>query len=733
MSAYQALLFGALGCAGPGRALNPRPGHALFTVVEGEVDRSPGEGLLHLSGPSIVQTPLIPYFDEGLKFSWTVRTKDVVRGPSPWHQCAGQIAWYDHRGRELGHRVAGSTLGTTDWKAHELSVRLEPKAKVRFVRFKLMLWQAQGEAWFDKINVELQPAARIKSAVPPLAEVENNPPVRWSPSPRAPMLDRFTSPLGVRIANDGGLQLRPTRGPALSVDPGLRAERSFTELDYGFMQRVGWAQGEDELLMELFRDSPILSLFRRSHLKGAPSPMRVTSENPLLRMAFFSGAQLVRAGLGEVELLYGKTELPIVAIHDARDTRGIMLFFPHPPELREWFIEDYLVRATPAIRVSAGYHHGRVEIDVDWRFLRASRTGDLRRHTFDTPVFIMPYEGDAWTAMRALSVGPQHPAEQGLNYWQRPPPQGGQSLPQRLLRMLRYAPQEFASWQDAGSLDLTYGHLSGLAWGNMTATMKGIRVDPLAEGALRRDLATRLLTFFLEKGAPYGAPTNLVTVRSLAEQLEKPALIRDAVFCQYWEFRMEEFRRWLSSDRLRPGEKVQVFTELQRAQTLFEPSSTRTWTSVLPKGGLWFDYFNHPMVGRPKVINTHLTSLNIAGDFLRLAVEQKNADADRFWRRTFLGGLRGLLEVVTAESAWLSDEHDENELRYAVSGGGPRSYHHYTITAWLPHLMEHSGRFAPEFMPALRSFMERLLKAKFLADNTKVQEIGRAVLERFAP
>jgi hypothetical protein len=271
-------------------------------------------------------------------------------------------------------------------------------------------------------------------------------------------------------------------------------------------------------------------------------------------------------------------------------------------------------------------------------------------------------------------------------------------------------------------------------WGSMTIQMKGIRVDPLADRALLRDHAIRTLHFFVERANDCGAPPDMSMWRDLAAKLPSPETYFTHVFCQYWEYRMGEFRRLRQSPHLTPDEKQQIYLALQRARNVFDPNSPGSWTKQTPEGGYWFDYMNLPLwPENPWIINTHTTSVIVAGEFWQLARERGDEADAQWWGDVFRRGVDGLLYALGQDWMWYGDAQDANELRYGAKQGGPRSYHSYMVSAWMPQVMRTAMAMDNYKVDALVGHYRRMVQARFLetdqatlrAANDFLQSIGR--------
>ena len=129
------------------------------------------------------------------------------------------------------------------------------------------------------------------------------------------------------------------------------------------------------------------------------------------------------------------------------------------------------------------------------------------------------------------------------------------------------------------------------------------------------------------------------------------------------------------------------------------------------------------------VINTHATSVGVAGQFRTLAVEVGD-DADaQWWGEVFQRGVDGLLYALEQDWMWYADEHDANELRYAAKRGGPRGYHGYMITAWMPEVIRSAIALDGYRVDDLVRFYRRMMQARYLEGNDTVLKQGNDFLD----
>jgi hypothetical protein len=555
------------------------------------------------------------------------------------------------------------------------------------------------------ISTRIVPALLVASCahstpIPPKSAVENDAPIGWPLRPLEPLPERAEiGPLALDLGSDF-VAVR-SEGPEVRISS--EAAQGGTSLDRGYARRFGWISDRLERYVEVFRGSPIVSLFQRIH--RGPIAEHSFEIPPELDEMIADG----EVGPRRTAILDPtRVKRPIVIFRNRADSEGAVLFFPHRPELRRWFVEDYTVTATVSAYVEA-------KDTIAVRF-PAIVVPDSPRMSFDFPIYVMPYRGTSKNALEQLDVD---------DTWNpRPSSDAG--------RMLRYFPTEFASWIDA--TPYPYGHPGGYAWGDTTAMMKGISTDPLDPRALLRDQAFRMLTFFVEAGRAKGAPPNRMMAPQWTKEMEDPHEIRTIVFCQYWEFRLQEFERLFDSPHVTAEEKSAVYDDLQTARRVFDPIAG-AFAKPTPNGGVWFDYLDLPIADpMPWIINTHSTNVANAGAFARLAKKMGRDDDYDYWRRLFVAGLDGQEYAVSQD--WMWKETDPNELRYARAFEGPQSYHYYMLLAWVPYVGKLAGELAPDRIPALLDLMRRLMKAQFIQKDAKATEEGRsriAEMEALSP
>jgi hypothetical protein len=686
-----------------------------------------GTASLRIVGSGAVETDFLDLNGAAWKLSVWMKTDRVVRGKQPYHVADVQVCLFDadkkpRRGSRMNHWELGHTTGTTDWTLHEGGIFLAPRYGVRYVKIRLENWSiASGTTWFDDLRLTTAAVPESYRALPPLHVVENQMPRVWPLPPVKPLaqvrpLPGSELPLhvpDVRLLVGG-------REPAVPSVQGC-------DIDRGYMTRLVERRtpgpGPDglaaERYCEFFRGSPITYWFPRAWLpertQVSGAKLRVSLSAKPARVRTFDGNRLVEVAPGTPFTLGPKTTKPFVIVSNADDTAGTILFHPLPPEIRRWHVEDYVVERELAATVTVG-----ASVVYDLGGFETGPGGAC--HSLDFHVFALPFTGSYEAALRAFQLRKTAltanalplSANEKRGFWTR---RMSRATGARLCQMSRYFPREFSSHMNSSGWD--YGHADGFGWGNMTASMKGIRVGPTSATPFKRDHAWRMLTFFVEASDVEGSPRQMYTWRSRTAKAPKEQHYA-FVFCQYWEYRLAEFRRWLTDpDLLKPAEKERIYQELQRARHVYDPAFTETtWTYRTPNGGYWFEYHNVPRGQRRWVINTHVTSCGNVGEFARIARDLGKDEDARIWTDIFKRGIDGLLWVLSQRDMWT--EWDENEVRYAKAGGGPRGYHRYMVSAWLRETVALDMDIAGDYRLAeLVTFWKRLASASYTDERSR--------------
>ena len=700
-----------------------------------------GDASLRLDDGAAVRTDFLDLSGACWRLSFWMKTQDVVRGLQPWHRAGAQVSFHDAAKQPVGkgHSDIGMTLGTTEWTRYERTIYFPPKQGVRFVRIILMNWNCRGTTWFDDVELVSAPIPEAYRKVPLRSEVENQPPRTWQmPALRSVGLPRppveyaeLTDRLPIRVlSHEFGV-------PELSLGG---VSETGIDTDRGYMVRHvrRWADGPGptglrfERYDEFFRRNPIRSCFPRLWL-GNREEVGALRQSVLVRgevakVRVFEQNRCVERGLGDEIVLGADTTKPFLILSDAEDSAGVILFHPIPAEVRRWYVEDYVVEreAEPRIAlVRAGAGAGETDaaftVRYDFGPIQAGAGGFC--HSFDFYTFSMPYVGDFRDALAEFQLGRvgllsdtlPFSVNEPRGYWQ---PHMGMAGGARVSRMARYFPREFTSWMDSSGWD--YGHAGGHGWGCTNASMKGIRVNPSDPRALGRSYAWRMLTFFLTAAGPTGAPPNMYTWRNAAVHHEDLREHYTVVFCQYWEWRLGEFRAWLrSSQELTAEEKGAVYQDLQRARCVYDPAfAETTWTYPTPNGGYWFEYQDKPRGKRRWVINTQATSVGNVGDFALMARELGREKDREYWQRIFERGVDGLIYAWEQADMWT--DYDPNEVRYArPPDGGPRGYHKYMVTAWTPKIVRVAMELGDYRLGDLLRYWRRMASAAYTTEKER--------------
>jgi len=714
-----------------------------------------GKSSVRLDGPGALQSPLIPYAQEFVHFSFWLKTQEVRRGPKAWDQAGAQITWYDAEKQPIDHVDLGLTVGTTDWVQHEGRYFWEEAQAVAFFRVTLLMSEAQGAAWFDDVVVEATEPPEAFRKVPLLKEVEDNPPRVW-PLPElepaqgavdvgtmqvnfSPDLDFMIRPANAAAPEVTRIDIRlaGTAGARGAVESGFEAAEGFY---YRYRSRIESETGYPalEVYDEFFRGSPILSQFVRLYLanESAVGQLELSFRVPATfsRVSYFDLFTLRDDALEgkAIALRRGQVAKPFIVVHNPADSAGLVIYHPIPAEVRRWHLEDYVVESSRDIICRAEAEGASYRLSWDFRDIQAGPGG--YEHSFDFYLFLMPYVGTVKEALAQFRTGstdltvdqPPLGQEPPVSYWTEWMPGAPEGT--QLLRMARYYPREFASWIAAAYAGC-YGHRLGHAWGAMAQQMAGVHVDPLADSALARDFAFRMLAFFVERANEHGAPPDLCTRRDLAAALPNPEAYYNHVSGQYWQYRLGEFRRLMRSPNLTDPEKERVYQHLQRAAPLYDPEEQGSWTERLEGGAYWFRYMDLPLwPENPFIIDAHATSVTVAGEFCRLAQETRHQEDAEWWARTFKRGVDGLSYALGQDWMWYGAAHDENELRYSKTSDGPQVYPTRMMTAWLPAVIRLALTIDNYRADELLAYERRLMQAKYLQEDPAAVKIAQDFL-----
>lgn len=705
-------------------------------------------GCMKLVDAGALWSPLIPIGDEFVQLSVWMKTDGILRGTDPWHQATVQVVYFDRERKSLGHFDPGQAIGTTDWTKVEALLHWERKSGVAFFQVGLLNWNCTGTSWFDDVELTVAPVPEAYRLMPPLAQIEKQPPRLW-PMPKLGAEADTARGAGVSLRLAAGGASGRLAGPAgaiagsfrLAAQPPMASDaRPRRQIARGYMERLAVMPAESsvptpgtvEAYAEAFRGSPLTYYFWRAWLPRREQHHslvgRLELDAPDAKLWGFEGDRLMPCPEGRLTLDQTTTK-PFVILRRPDDSGGLIIYHPIPAELRRWYLEDYRVEAEPRIRVQ--WRDGTLSYHTD----KCTPTTEGFIHSLDFYFAFMPYSGRLAEAMQQFAVcdrdlladEPPFYGEAPRGMWQ---PYMDYSTGQRLLKMARYFPREFSSHMDSSGWD--YGHPGGHGWGCTNATMKGIRVNPLAATALQRDHALRMLTFFVEYAGPQGAPWNCYTWRGGAMRMGDPALQYRSVFCQFWEWRMGEFRSlFANSELVTAAEKARLYADLQRARHVFDPHSPGSWTVTLPDGSYWFDYFDQPPTRRREnlfIVNTHTTSLGNAGEFALMAREMHRPADEAWWSEIFTRGIDGLLWATAQDFMWT--EWDPNEVVYGGRSGGPQGYARYMVSEWLPHVMRLDVELGLEHrLDELLALQHRMMQAKYVQASAETMRYGQEGLD----
>ena len=717
-------------------------------IVEGEA-RS-GHKCLKVVDAGGMKTTPIPYDGGFVYVSVWMRTEDVRRGPQPWHKAVCQYLWLDENKQQVSYGTFGQTLGKTGWTKYETTINAVENSQVKYLALSLVNYNCTGTTWWDDLAVRTAPTTEAYLKVPPLSDVEDRKPVVW-PLPEA------SEPEEVPATCDTGIIQCTTypdgRGPMVALSSGqgpriiaidnailassgddcIGAEPGFHGYDRqrGYAVRYKRARPLDhdnlpagEEYTELYRSSPIAYNFSRLWLPNTIQSESVRGQillrGQLDRVLYFTANAPHEAPLEDVTISLGPdTTKPFIILTDQKDTQGVVIYHPVPPEIRRWYIEDYVVENELAAQISIQKTGENVTLTYQYPQFNTNEDGYC--HSFDFYSFVMPYIGPLAKALEQMQPVADRPlledippfsSETPRGFWTHNMPLGGGA---RVFRMSRYFPREFSSWIRGA---FTWRHKDGFSWGQMTAQMKGIRVNPLDERALLRDHALRMLTFFVERGNEKGAPGGLAMWRSKGAAEPKAEDYYGNMFCMYWEFRLGEFRTLLrQSGLLTTEEKERIYQDLNRAKVLYGPEhEDKSWTVVLPDGGLWFRYSDRGQ-GEENwfVVNTHTVSVGNCGELALMARQMGHEQDCAYWQQLFERGIDAMLWLF--EQDWIWADYDSNELLYAKGGRGPRGYHRWVATYMVPRIGYVDGELDAYRLDEIVASVERLMQATYVQEH----------------
>lgn len=697
------------------------------------------------------------------RLEFWMKTVDVERGPNPWNRAGAQVTVQGPFSGRLRHRDIGQTHGTTDWAHHAATIAYDLKEIPHSFQVILHMWNASsGVAYFDDVRLLELPPAEPDPRFPHRDEIADHPPRVW---PMPPVTD------GPEAVDNGVAQVRftpaglPAQISLLELNAPATGEMSFTAtvgsqtvdtrtltpVINGYDALRGWMNrrrtvlapaGADadalprlEVFTEQFKASPIVAVFVRLWLPNETSVEGATLEvalpADLTQAVWFEGNAPRRTAAGDMRARLDETTTkPLLAAHTAADDRGVVIYHPLPPELRRWHVDDYVPQLLP-VDVEGGE-------SLRYHFSSARTTARAHCHSLDLTLFIHPYAGPVEEGLatfavydaRLLTDEPPFADAMPDGYWTWPVPQS-----HRGLRVVRYHPRETFASADAGAEIFTYGHEGGFAWGWVSIPQKQMRFSPTSDNPWWRDSCLRMLAFHIMRRDESGTPPSLSMYREWARNLENVEDFYRRHFCQDIEWRVGEWRTLLTdADYLTDDERRDIYRELQHIRAIFDPESPPGvgWTSTVPGGGYWYAYMNiprHDMVDGPGyVLNTHMTSVGSAGELMLLSRDMGAQEDFAAWRELFERGVDGLLWALGDERAW--EEYDRNVLRYGLVTGGPRGYHVYAVSDWLPRVMRIAREVDDYRLDELIAYHERLLAAEFMEQHSRERETGRRALER---
>ncbi|MFW5866484.1 MAG: hypothetical protein ACOCX2_01620 [Armatimonadota bacterium] len=707
-----------------------------------------GDASVRMEDGGAIVLPDIPY-ERGRQFRlrYWMRTEDIVRGERPWHRAGAQVQ-YTYPDGSGGHFDIGLTLGTTDWTRYERTIAFTTKRIPETFSIVLQNWRATGVVWFDDVELVELPPVELDPRIPPREEVEDQPPRVW------PMPEVTDGPASVdngitamSFAENGlPAQISRVQGGAGVGAMVLSATVDGVELSTDALQSVlsgydslrGWmtrrravlGESEDafprvEVFTEQFAGSPIVTVFARLWLANGAQveDMEIALELPEAfdRALFFSGNAPVRCAAPALSMtLDSDVTKPLMALHDTAEESGVAIYHPLPPELRRWYVNDYVPTVLPA---TATVSDGALR----WSFEPAvADEGDAHHHTIDLVTMIAPYVGTAAEGLGTFVVGDADLMADELpfgedmpgGYWHWPPP-----YRMRGLHVTRYHPWEAFASADAGRETFTWGHEGGFAWGWVSIPQKQMRFSPTSSSPLWRDACMRTLGFFVSRADESGSPPHISMYRPWATGLDDIEDFYHRHFAQDIEWRVGEWRTMLNeADYLTEEHRQSIGEELQAMRAIFDPTQEPrvTWTHVLPDdGGWWYEYMNIPRPdmrdGPALVLNTHTTSTGNAGELMLISRDLGMDEDFAAWREVFERGVDGLLWALGQDRAWT--DYDENHVEYALATGGPAGYHVHMVGSWLPRVIRISDECGGYRLDELLAYERRMTKAKIMQEN----------------
>jgi hypothetical protein len=721
-------------------------------------------------------------------FEFWMKVDHLERGPEPWNKAGAQVL-YRYAPEGGGHFDICLTQGTTDWTRHEATIAWDGKKLPARFTIALHVWNATGTAYFDDVKLVELPPAQPDPRVPPREQVEDQPPRVWPLPPVAAgppkvgngVLEVAFSeqglPAAIRLVDEeeplvGALSfLAQVNGQTLAPDT-LVPQINGYDVDRGWMTRCravlvpaldsplptanqseirnpkseigeeGWPRVE--VFTEYFKASPLVAIFVRLWLANGSTVrdarIELTLPGQLSTAAGFAGNTLQQTprtpplekggpGGGSLMHLGPHTTKPFLALRTDGDGRGVLIYHPLPPELRRWYVDDYVPERL------------EVEVQADgdklsYRFPSVTAGYDGYCHSLDLTLFVQPYRGTLAEALKPYQIGDRNLLEDEppftdkdfQGFWDWPVPQRVRGL-----RVTRYHPWETFASCDASEDTFTYGHDGGFGWGWVNVPQKQMRFSALSENPLWRDSCLRMLSFFLLRRDAAGTPPHLNMYKPWALNVERIEDFYHRHFCQDIEFRVGEWRELLTQAKyLSDAEREDIYTELQAIRAIFDPARKGvTWTSTVEGGGYWFDYMNVDIRGGLKyILNSHATSLGNVGELMLLSRDLGQEEDFAAWREIFARGVEGLLWVLGQEEMWCGGPqgHDPNEVKYGLKEGGPQGYHLYLVSSWLPRVLRASHALGGYRLDELVHYQQRLMQARFLQGQEDILNLGREAL-----
>jgi hypothetical protein len=256
----------------------------------------------------------------------------------------------------------------------------------------------------------------------------------------------------------------------------------------------------------------------------------------------------------------------------------------------------------------------------------------------------------------------------------------------------RYFPREgYATRWYGKYIDfIGYIHPRGFTWGFSTfatTLMENLSKNPDSLRGFFHDELIRHFEFYLEHQSPYGLLPYLYLDGNLARQTKDTTQIYpNFLFAQAGVTDLGFAREFIPT--LPKDERLAIFKDISRIDSLYDPTKPLSWTVVLPNGSYWFEYSNlwKSEGYLTRVINSHVTALRVALEMEDMAVRMNSETEMAFWDNVVKKGTDAFVDCVSDEKNWATTPAGAYELVYAI-GGQPTQHYQQGITAELTVVM----------------------------------------------